>query len=129
MASEGNVDWRSIVKKSSRLEKKRRQRAEAREEEGTGREEDEEEEASPEDPLTLAVEETLRIHAEVSSLSTILLLGYQLNTSWPFSCRCRKKTIINKYWKALSHRSRSYQRTRPTLTAFPYSTSTVPPLL
>ncbi|GAA5977969.1 hypothetical protein JCM5350_006284 [Sporobolomyces pararoseus] len=62
MASQGNVDWRKIVKRSSKNEKWARERTEP----GEKINEEEEEEEIAEDPLTLAVEETLRIYATMS---------------------------------------------------------------
>ncbi|GAA5904799.1 hybrid sensor histidine kinase/response regulator [Sporobolomyces salmoneus] len=52
MASEGNVDWRGIVKRSSKIEKRRRSQAETGELDAD----------AAEDPLVLAIDETIRMY-------------------------------------------------------------------
>jgi len=67
MASEGEVKWAKIVKKSARHERQRSERMDSwdgsggRDYQGTGEEDD------GDDALTIAVEETLRTWSSVSS--------------------------------------------------------------
>lgn len=118
MASEGTVEWRKIVKKSAKHERRQAERAEAGEDE-RGSEEGE-------DPLTLAVEETLRVHASVSKPPHDSSFSYADVAIEPLE-RCRRKTRSSTASKAPLPDYRYCLRLPAILVAYPSSMSMVLP--